>query len=240
MGVFASLAAFSLGASVYRAGEAYDAKLAATKSANLPIAIAERTVREAKTDWIAKDNAVQRELARGGCGRICRARKESADDARRLYAAAKMKLAKLGAPRTADPMAARLASVFTISQELIGVFYPLTLPVGIWLASVVFIGLAVNEICGRQIGRALPISERKVNVGADADLPLGLRIRRWMDTQERLDGRRPTQREAAQHFKVSPSTVSRHLGRYSSSKSVGARAASKAEKRLARIAYECA
>ncbi len=206
--VFVLLAAFSLGASVYRAGEAYDAKLTATKSQNMPILIARKAMDEAKADWAAKDKAVEAELANGGCGPICRDKKAVAAEARARYELAKARAAELGAPKTADPMAHRLASIFSIPESWVQMAFPLSLPIGIWLASVVFIGLAVNEL-----GTSAPALKKEPNKADRKELPLCLRIQDWLDTQERLDGQRPTQKEAALHFRVSPSTVSRHLAK---------------------------
>lgn len=208
LGVFVSLACFSLGASVYRAGEAYDAKLAATKSQNMPILIARKAMAEAKAEWAAKDQAVQAEMASGGCGRICRDKKTVAKEARARYELAKSRVAKLGALKSTDPMAYRLASILSVPESWVKLAYPLSLPIGIWLASIVFIALAVNEFSAS----ALAMKKEPIK-SARKELPLCIRIQDWMDTQERLDGQRPTQKEAARYFEVSPSTVSRHLAR---------------------------
>jgi len=201
--VFASLAAFSLGASIYRAGEAYDQKLATTKSENVPRIIARRAMDEAKADWRAKDQTVQAEAAKGGCGRVCRAKKTLAKEARGRYELAKIKVAELGALKSTDPMASRLSSLLSVPEDLVQMLYPLTLPIGIWLASIAFIGAAVGE-GGQHQPKKKP---------APKELPLSLQFASYMDSQERLDGRRPTQEEAARHFGVSRSTISRQLAR---------------------------
>lgn len=136
-----------------------------------------------------------------------------AEEARARYDQAKTKPANLGAPKTSDPMAARLASIFTIPENWVQTAYPLSLPIGIWLVSVVFIGLAVNEFGVPWNMRKKPMKAMKAMKPVRKELPLCLRIQEWMYTQESLDGRPPTQREAARHFKVSPSTVSRHLAK---------------------------
>ena len=96
--VFASLVAFSLGASIYRAGEAYDRKTQTTASENLPVILARRAVTEAKAEWIAKDMKIERELENGGCGRKCRDRKGLAEDALKRLNAAKASLRGLALP----------------------------------------------------------------------------------------------------------------------------------------------
>ena len=201
--VFASLAAFSLGASIYRAGEAYDQKLATTKSENMPRIIAQRAMDEARADWHAKDQAVQAEAANGGCGRVCRAKRILAEEARGRYELAKTKVAELGALKSTDPMASRLAPLLSVPENLVQMLYPLTLPIGIWLASIAFVGASVGEF-----GQHQPKQEP-----APKELPLPLQIAAYMDSQERLDGRRPTQEEAARQFGVSRTTVSRQLAR---------------------------
>lgn len=204
--VFVCLAAFSLGASVYRAGEAYDAKLAATNSANQPIEIAKRAVADAKANWRAKDQAVQLELSNGGCGPICAAKKEVAAEALKQVATAEQKLASLGIPKTADPLAARIAALLGIQESWVQTLYPLSLPIGIWLASVAFIGLAIKEITS---GASAPVT-----TPAKKPAPsLSDQVKDWMQSQEQLDGKRPSQREAAVRFGVSPSTISRQLAR---------------------------
>ena len=203
IGVFASLAAFSLGASINRAGEAYDRNIAATKSSNMPRLIAQQAMVDAKADWTAKDQVVQAEAANGGCGRICVAKKALAEEARQHYEAAKSKVAELGAARSADPMASRLAPLLRVPETWVQMVYPLMLPIGIWLASIAFIGIAADEL-----NRTEPRSKKITK-----ELPLSLQIATYMDKQERLDGQRPTQEEAARHFGISRSTISRQLAR---------------------------
>ena len=200
--VFISLAAFSLGASVFRAGEAYDKKMQTTASENLPVILARRAVTEAKADWIAKDMKIETELENGGCGRICRDRKGLADDALERLNAAKAKLALLGVARAVDPMASRLADIFNIPEKTVQRYFPLSLPIGIWLASISFAGLTASEFERR------PTPHKEVAT----DL-VPTRVHTWMAEQQAATGKRPTQAEAAAHFRVSKATISRRLNK---------------------------
>ena len=202
--MFFALGAFSLGASIYRAGETYDAKLQNVANANKPILMAQQALDEAKARWRFIERDVQSEVSKGGCGRICRDKKVLALQARQNYETARKTLLTLGTAQSADPMAKRLSSVFNLDEKQIQIIYPLLLPIGIWLASIAFTGMALNEF----EMRGTSIQE---NDTPKEELPLSLQIANFMDQQEELDGKRPTQEEAAKHFGVSRSTISRRL-----------------------------
>ncbi|MEM7620476.1 MAG: hypothetical protein AAF228_08425 [Pseudomonadota bacterium] len=221
--VFASLAVFSLGASIYRAGEAYDQRYATIHAQNAKIYAAENAVSEAKADWQRKQQAVEQEIAQGGCGPVCRDKKTLANEAKQHYETAQSKRAVLGSIHTTDPMAARLASLFGLPVTLVQTIYPMMLPLGIWLASIVFIGLAVNELnvvrAKPQESNANPVREITPEPPDQTPEPnlkpllFSMQVQRFMQQQEQLDGKRPTHAEAAHHFGVSRSTITRHLAK---------------------------
>ncbi len=99
-----------------------------------------------------------------------------------------------------DPLARRLAWLTGFPEKRIQLIYPLLLPLGIWLTSIGFTGAAFNE-CNREQDKSQP-SDRQ---------PLEKQIADWMAEQQKHIGRYPTQKEAAQYFGISESTVSRKL-----------------------------
>lgn len=199
--IFLSLATFSLGASINRAGESYDLKILHLEKENNIRKQAMQFMKEAKQDWNKKDLAVQAELNKGGCGRLCLDKKTTAQEAYRRLQEAKERIRKQGPTTSVEPLARRMASVFAISEKWIQLVYPLFLPVGIWLASIGFTGAALNTFNPSKPNKSDIIDQ----------LPLERQITDWMAQQKKLIGRLPTQKEAAQYFGISESTVSRKL-----------------------------
>lgn len=199
--IFLFLALFSLGASINRAGESYDLRIFHLKKDNHARLQALQFLKEAKQDWIRKDQTVQAELNKGGCGRVCKDKKTSAEEADKRLQQAKEQVRNLGPSKSVDPLAHRIASLSGLGENWIQLAYPLLLPVGIWLASIGFIGAALKE---------LNIDTSK-NLIQNDELPLEIQIVEWIENQRKLTGQRPTQREAAQYFKISESKVSRKL-----------------------------
>jgi|GEM_PF-7103866 len=200
--IFMFLAMFSLGASFNRAGESYDLKIFHLKKDNYARLQAMQHLKEAKQNWIRKDQAVQAELNKGGCGRICKDKKVSAQEAERYLQVVKERVRELGGPTTTvDPLARRIALLTGLSQDWIQLVYPLLLPIGIWLASIGFTGAAFNELNLAQNKKHQPPEHQ----------PMKKRIADWMAQQQKQIGRLPTQKEAAQYFEISESTVSRKL-----------------------------
>ncbi|GJM02864.1 MAG: hypothetical protein DHS20C08_13650 [Rhodomicrobium sp.] len=198
--IFTALALFSLGASINRAGESYDRKVFHLQKDNHARLQVLQLLKEAKLDWIRKDNAVQVELDKGGCGRVCKDKKTSVRQAERRLNLAQQSVRKLGPATSVDPLASRLAWLTGFPEKRIQLIYPLLLPIGIWLASIGFTGAAFNEL------------NRLHHVSQPPDRqPLEKQISNWMAEQQEHIGRYPTQKEAAQHFGISESTVSRKL-----------------------------
>ena len=196
---WAALAVFSLGASLDRAGSSLDAKVTETKTDNMAYTLAQSDLKTAQADLsIASDYEAKE---RGtGCGPKCRAWKAKADDARVRVSDAKRRMLEAGAPKVENSMGVRVASLFPgITENAVSTYYPIALPFGIWLAGLVFtgIGFAPNRI-----------KPTRITV---ENLPLGQQIRIWMDHEQERNGLRPTQTNAAKHFGVHKSTVSRHL-----------------------------
>lgn len=199
--IFLSLAMFSLGASINRAGESYDRKIFHLETENNARLQALQDMKEAKLDWTRKDQAVQAELNKGGCGRLCKDKKTSAQKAYGRLQLAKERVRNLGPTIFVDPLARRIASLFGLTENWLQLMYPLLLPVGIWLASIGFTGAAFNELDHKSHKQTLQPHHQ----------PLVKQIADWMAQQERHIGRPPTQKEAAQYFGISESTVSRKL-----------------------------
>lgn len=198
--IFLFLAMFSLGASINRAGESYDLRIFHLEKSNHARLQALQFMKEAKQDWIRKEQTVQAELNKGGCGRLCLDKKTTAQEAYRRLQDAKERVKELG-PITSVPLSRRIAILFTIPEKWIQLAYPLFLPVGVWLSSIGFTGAALNECnCPPPKISELPSHQ-----------PLETQISDWMFQQQKLIGRLPTQKEAAQYFGVSESTVSRKL-----------------------------
>ncbi len=206
--IFLSLSMFSLGASINRAGESYDRKIFHNENDNHARLQAMQYLKEVKLDWKRKDQAVQVELNKGGCGRICKDKKVSTQEAERRLQIAKERVRKLGLGTAVDPLAYRLASLTSLSKDWIQLVYPLLLPVGIWLASIGFTGAAFNELNWVKETSEPPDHQ-----------PLEIQIADWMVQRERQIGRPPTQKEAAQYFGISESTVSRKLSEMKSNAS---------------------
>jgi len=198
--IFLFLGLFSLGASINRAGESYDRKIFQIKKDNHARLQSLQFLKDAKLDWIRKDQAVQVELNKGGCGRLCTDKKASAKDAEKRLERAKQRVKKLGPATSVDPLARRIALLTGMLEKHIQLIYPLLLPIGIWLASIGFTGAAFNQINWVQ-----DKPQQRNN------LPIEKRIADWMVQQQRQIGRYPTQKEAAQYFGISESTVSRKL-----------------------------
>lgn len=199
--IFLFLALFSLGASINRAGESYDLRIFHLEKDNHARLQAMQFMKKAKQDWIRKDQTVQAELNKGGCGPVCEDKKTTALEAYKRLQDAKERVKELGPITSVDPLSRRITFLFAIPEKWIQLAYPLFLPVGIWLASIGFIGAALKE---------LNIDTSKNLVQNDV-LPLEIQIIEWIENQGKLTGQRPTQREAAQYFKISESKVSRKL-----------------------------
>ena len=144
--IFLFLGLFSLGASINRAGESYDRKIFQFKKDNHARLQALQFLKDAKLDWIRKDQAVQVELNKGGCGRLCTDKKSSAQDADKRLERAKQRVKELGPATSVDPLARRIALLTGMLEKHIQLIYPLLLPIGIWLASIGFTGAAFNQI----------------------------------------------------------------------------------------------
>lgn len=198
--IFIALALFSLGASINRAGESYDHKIFQIKKDNHARLQALQFLKDAKLDWIRKDQAVQAELNKGGCGRLCNDKKATAQKAEKRLERVKQRVRALGPATSVDPLARRIALLTGMPEKHIQLIYPLLLPIVIWLASIGFTGAAFNQINWVQ-----DKPQQRNN------LPIEKRIADWMVQQQRQIGRYPTQKEAAQHFGISESTVSRKL-----------------------------
>ncbi len=198
--IFLFLALFSLGASINRDFESYDRKIFHLEKDNHARLQALQYLKEAKQDWFRKDQAVLAELNKGGCGRVCNDKTVRAQEAERRLQIAKERVRELGPTTTVDPLAYRIASLTGLPKDWIQLVYPLLLPLGIWLASIGFTGAAFNQI--NRVHDEIPSSYRK---------PLEKQIAEWMTEQQKHIGRYPTQKEAAQYFGISESTVSRKL-----------------------------
>lgn len=199
--IFLTLALFSLGASINRASESYDRKIFHLETDNNARLQALQDMKEAKLEWVRKDQAVQDELNKGGCGRVCKDKKANAKETYFRLEKAKEHVINLGPSRSTDPLAERLSVLFGFQVNWIQLCYPLFLPIGVWLASIGFTGAAFNELS------QIPHNTSQIL----EDLPLEKRISDWMTQQKRENGRFPTQKEAAQKFGISESTVSRKL-----------------------------
>ena len=199
--IFLSLAMFSLGASINRAGESYDRKIFHLETDNNARLHALQDMKDAKLDWLKKDQAVQDEINKGGCGRVCKDKKANAQEAYFHLQRTKEVVTNLGALTSTDPLAVRLSFLFGFQVNWIQICYPLLLPIGIWLASIGFTGAAFNAC------HHIPNDS---NQFLD-NVPLEKKISKWMEQQKNERGYYPTQKEAAQLFGISESTVSRKL-----------------------------
>lgn len=199
MGVFVCVALFSLGASIHRAGEAYDGTLADKKAAH-------REWIDANRDHTAKDAALQAEILNKGCGSVCKAKEAEVQKALTRKEKAKAQAEATGvdissdAEKSVDPMAKRIAAILPISEHWIQTFYPLCLPIGIWMASIGFIGAAVGEF-----------SSVKAEPRIGVDVPVWIKIADYVHTEQARTGRKPTINQVANRFDMKRSTAYRHM-----------------------------
>lgn len=192
--VFIALAIFSLGASLDCAGSGLDNKVASVKSQNLPAQLARDAHKRALKALSEAQERANTECATGRKTKCADRESELSEARKQVSEAEKALLQTGGAPKAESAMASRIASIVPgLSEETVLTYYPLALPIGLWLAGIVFIG----------VGFAPPAPEKRKQ--EKPDLPFEVKVMVFMEENK------VTQKEAAEHFGVSPATLSRKL-----------------------------
>jgi hypothetical protein len=190
--VFCLLAIFSLGASLDRSGNSLDTKISEARSKNIPATLAKAAHKRALQTLKSAEQSAMSECA-SGRGRLCRDRETEVKLAREQVLLTETKLASAGSAKSVNSMATRIAKLVSVDAEKVNTYFPLALPFGLWLGGIVFIGVGFAP-------GATPKEQEPAK-----DLPLEYKIKLFIEENK------ASQKEAAEHFGISPSTVSRRL-----------------------------
>jgi predicted DNA-binding protein (UPF0251 family) len=192
--VFVCFAIFSLGASLDCAGAGLDNKVAEAKSKNLPAQLANDAHKRALKALSEAQERANTECATGRKTKCADREAELSEARKQVSEAEKALLQTGGVPKAESAMASRVEYIApTIKQETVLLVHPLTLAIGLWVAGIAFIG----------VGFAPPAPEKRKEI--KPDLPFEVKVMVFMEENK------VTQKEAAEHFGVSPATLSRKL-----------------------------
>lgn len=204
--MFKCFAVFSLGASLDRVASDLDSKVQNTKSRNLPAQLAMKAYNKAEKTFEEAEQAKIQECATG-FGTKCRSRIKLLEQAKKAFQEAESKVKAFGSVQQhKSAMAARIAKMTSLNEDIVLMYFPFALPFGIWLGSIVFIGIGLTRYPETIVKTETKKPQKKVR----QEIPRHVQIHNWICQQKTL-GNTPTQKQIAKHFNISTSTVSRDL-----------------------------